>query len=129
MFTNIHKLIEELNRVNLDNIPEHVELCFEETGFYMKGKTIEETIDLNKRYKLLISNLNKISGVEEMLTVSKIAKHLQMSPNTIYELLKNNLPNTPQLKYIQTERGVRIRNSDYYEFLHECYKNEKDTSL
>ena len=119
MFINVKKIQEILNKIPSESIDEDTMLCFDKTGFYLKGKNSEETNELNNNWKWLITLLNQEVGVEEMLSVSDIAEHLRCSKATVYSILKDE--ENPKLPFIQTPKGIRIKSSDYFKFLSECY--------
>jgi len=119
MFINLRRLQEILNKIPSESIGEDVILCFDKTGFYLKGKNNEDTKELNNNWKWLITLLNQEAGVEEMLSVSDIAEHLRCSKATVYSILKDE--ENPKLPFIQTPKGIRIKSSDYFKFLNDCY--------
>lgn len=129
MFINFKELIRTLEDIELDNIPDYVRICFDKTGFYFEGNSPEETKELNVRWKWLITILNKRAGVQEMLSISDIAKHLGMSPNTVRSILKEQDKNNIVLPFINTSRGIKIKTSDYFKFLENNYTTTYEDDL
>lgn len=121
MIVNIHTLIHILNSFPLENIGEDVYLTYEVTGFSFKALTQEETNELNKKWNIYLKKLNKIVGVEEYLTVLEISQHLKISKQHVHNILKRQDPNEPVLPYVSTNRGKRIKTSDYINFLNKHY--------
>lgn len=122
MIVNIRQLVNRLNHIPLQNIPSHVELCFDKTGFTFKGKNPEETKELNQKWRHYLVRLNKIAGVEEYLTVAEVAEHLSVSIASVHKIIKEQDKDNPILPYIRTNIGIRIKTSDYLDYLSKCYE-------
>lgn len=121
MIMNIHNLIHILNTFPLDKIGKNVYLTYEITGFTLKGQTEQETQELNSKWSIYLARLNKLAGVEEYLTVSEIAQHLKISKQNVHNILKRQDQNEPVLPFVSTNRGKRVKTSDYINFLNKSY--------
>lgn len=121
MLVDLHRLIHVLNKMPLHNIPEGTLLTYDVTGFSLKGNTNEETLQLNLKWRNYIDILNKLANVEEYLTVSEIATHLNMSSTTVHKILKGQDKENPVLPFIRTSIGIRIKSSDYLQYLERNY--------
>lgn len=129
MIANIHTLVEVLNKFPLENIGKNVYITYEITGFKLKGQTEEETNNLNDRWKIYLKLLNKVVSAEEYLTVSEIAQHLKISKQNVHNILKRQDQNGPVLPFVSTNRGKRIKTSDYINFLNKQYMIKDSASV
>jgi len=122
MFVNLKAFKGALDRLPLENLPDDTIILYDVNGFSLKSSSWGAH-DL--RSTPLLSELNRMVNHNEMLTVSEIAGHLKMSRNTIYSFLRKEGKNSPQMPYIETEKGIRVLSSDYLAFLETCYQTRK----
>lgn len=120
MFINLKTLIKQLNSIEKQEIKEDYILCFDETGFSVKdnnGETVKDRV-----IRGTLKELNKETGIEDFLKVSDIAKHLNVSQNTVLSILKNpDEENT--LPYFTVGKSIRVKSSDYINFLEKAKSN------
>lgn len=121
MIANIHNLIHILNSFPLDKMGKNIYLTYELTGFFLKGQTQQETNELNIKWGIYLARLNKLIGVEEYLTVNEISQHLKISKQNVHNILKRQDQNEPVLPFVSTNRGKRVKTSDYINFLNKHY--------
>lgn len=129
MIMNIHNLTHILNTFPLDKIGRNVYLTYEITGFSLKGQSEQETKELNSKWSIYINRLNKLVGVEEYLTVNEIAQHLKISKQNVHNILKRQDQNEPVLPFVSTNRGKRVKTSDYINFLNKNYMVSHSASV
>lgn len=121
MLINLKKLVSSLKRLPIEEMGENVLLTFDITGFKLVGENEEETKKLNRRWDLLLKDLNRFAVVEDYLTVAEVANHLHISKQSVLNLLKKQDGHETALPYIRTDRGIRIKTSDYLIFLSQHY--------
>lgn len=122
MIINIHKFAQTIHNLPLEEMDKNINLIYDKTGFSLAGENLEETTFLNRRWSLVLNELNKHTGTEEYLTVLEVATHLKMSKQSVFNILKRQDHNLAVLPYIRTDRGIRIKRSDYLMFLSQHYR-------
>lgn len=122
MFIKFNLLNNFMKKVKSEGIPNNIYLCFDNLiGFHFKDEKHEDSNTYNTRWGKELEFLNKQVGIEEYLTVSEIASHLKISVNSIYNIIKEQDKENPILPYVDTSRGIRIKNIDYIIFLEKHY--------
>lgn len=121
MIINLRKLVSALKRLPIESMGEDVLLTYDITGFKLVASTEEETRRLNKRWDLLIKDINRFACVEEYLTVAEVANHLHISKQSVLNILKRQDGLVAVLPYVRTDKGIRIKTSDYLIFLAQHY--------